>query len=122
MRLIRTVIADNSLRSVAALQALLSTWSACEVVGQAVTGQAALALIEVRQPDLALLDVEMPVLDGLAVTKSVKASWPSIKVVLLSADERYRRAADAAGADAFVGKVIAAERLLPMLRGLFITA
>jgi DNA-binding NarL/FixJ family response regulator len=115
MKRIRVVIADDSPHSLAALQALLATWAPCEVVGEAITGQAVLALIEERRPDLVLLDVIMPVPDGIAATRLIKAWWPGIKVVLLSIDERYRRAADAAGADAFVGKSVAAERLLPML-------
>lgn len=119
MRLIRVVIADDNPHALAALRALLDTWPACEVVGQAVTGRAALALIEERRPDLALLDVRMPVPDGLAATRLIKTRWPSVKVVLLSIDEAFRTDAGAAGADAFVAKAVAAERLLPTLGGLY---
>ena len=119
MRRIRAVIADDSPHALAALRALLATWPACEVVGQAVTGHAALALIEQQRPDLALLDVKMPVPDGLAATRLIKTRWPSVKVVLLSIDEAYRTEAGAAGADAFIGKALAAERLLPTLGGLY---
>ncbi len=118
MKRIRAVIADDRPRALAALRALLATWPACKVVGEAVTGQAALALIEEWRPDLVLLDVQMPVPDGLAATRIIKIHWPSTKVVLLSIDEGYRRSADAAGADAFVGKSVAAERLLPILNAL----
>lgn len=116
---IRAVIADDSPRSLAALRVLLASWPACEVVGEAITGQAALALIEQRQPDLALLDVRMPMIDGLMATRLIKARWPGITVIVLSIDERYRGEADAAGADAFVTKSVAAERLLPMLSSLY---
>jgi DNA-binding NarL/FixJ family response regulator len=119
MRRIRAVIADDSFRSLAALRALLATWPACEVVGEAATGQGALVLIEARRPDLALLDVRMQVPDGLAVTRVIKTRWPEVKVVLLSIDHTYRDQAEAAGADAFVGKGVAADRLLPMLGALF---
>jgi DNA-binding NarL/FixJ family response regulator len=118
MRRIRAVIADDSPRSLAALRALLAAWSACEVVGEAATGQGALALIEDRRPDLALLDVRMPAPDGLAITRVIKARWPEVKVVLLSLDDGYQDEAEVAGADAFVGKVAAADQLLPMLGAL----
>lgn len=118
MRRICAVIADDSPRSLGALRALLAAWPACEVVGEAATGQGALALIEDRRPDLALLDVRMPAPDGLAVTRAVKARWPEVKVVLLSLDDGYRDEAEAAGADAFVGKGVAADRLLPVLGAL----
>ncbi len=119
MRRIRAVIADDSPLSLAAMRALLATWPACEVVGEAVSGQTALALIEERRPDLALLDVQMPAPDGLAATRLVKARWPGVKVVLISIEERYRMEAEAAGAEAFVSKGVVAERLLPTLEALF---
>lgn len=115
---IRVVIADDSPHGLAALRALLVTWPACEVVGEAVSGQAALTLIEERLPDLALLDARMPVLDGLATTRLIKARWPAIKVIVISIDERYRGDADTAGADAFVAKSAVAERLLPLMGNL----
>jgi DNA-binding NarL/FixJ family response regulator len=118
MRRICAVIADDSPRSLAALRALLAAWPACEVVGAAATGQAALTLIAEWRPDLALLDVRMPAPDGLAVTRIIKASWPEIKVVLLSLDDGYRDEAEAAGADAFVGKGVAAKKLLSILGAL----
>lgn len=119
MRRIRAVIADDDPRSLEALRALLASWPACEVVGSAVTGQEALSQVVRQQPDLALLDVQMPLIDGLLVTRCIKDLWPSVKVIVLSIDERYRMAAEAAGADAFVTKTMAAERLLSTMGSLF---
>lgn len=118
MRRICAVIADDSPHSLAALRMLLAVWPACVVVGEAATGQAALTLIDEQRPDLALLDVQMPAPDGLAMTRVIKARWPEVKVVLLSLDDGYRDEAEAAGADAFVGKGMAAEKLLPLLGAL----
>jgi DNA-binding NarL/FixJ family response regulator len=120
MRQIRAVIADDSPRSLEALRVLLASWPACEVVGEAATGRAALAQIVNQRPDLAILDVQMPSINGLMATRLIKSSWPNVKVILLSIDEQYRKEAEAAGADAFMAKTEAAERLLSMLSTLFL--
>src|SRR3954451_1672314 len=75
-------------------------------VAEAEDGRPALAAIEEDRPDVLLLDLNMPHMNGIEVTKVVKARWPEGRVVLVTSSDAAedRRAAEAAGIDAFVSK------------------
>lgn len=76
------------------------------VVGEACNGEEAIRLARSLQPDLVLMDVKMPVLDGLAATKQLLEQQPDCVVVILTIQDdcETRERARAAGADAFVAK------------------
>ena len=67
------------------------------------------------RPDLVLMDVRMPEIDGLEATAQIKAQWPQVHIVVLSMYVEHRGEALAAGADAFVGKGEAPGTLLDVL-------
>ena len=69
---VRVLIADDFARSRAGLRALLATWSEVEVVGEAADGREAVHRVTEYQPDVVLMDVRMPVMDGLAATRLIK--------------------------------------------------
>jgi DNA-binding NarL/FixJ family response regulator len=77
-----------------------------EVIGEAQDGRDAITQAQLLQPDVILMDLEMPGLDGYAATRSIKSSHPSILIVALSihADPACRQKVIQAGADAFVEK------------------
>jgi YesN/AraC family two-component response regulator len=68
----RILIADDDRHARAGLRALLGTYPACEIVGEAVNGQDVLEQIERCRPDAVLLDVWMPVLDGIQASRIIK--------------------------------------------------
>lgn len=109
---IRVMIADDRPRSRSGLRALLSGWPAVEVVCEATDGQEAVELVEQHQPDVVLMDVWMPVLDGLEATRLIKSKWPGVKVVVLTMHALYRAGALAAGANSFLLKGCPSEELL----------
>ena len=109
---IRTLIVDDCQRSRKGLSALLSTWPMVEVIGEASDGERAVRLIESHRPDVVLMDVQMPVLDGIQTTQIVKALWASVRVVILTMYASYNDMATAAGADAFLVKGCSDEELL----------
>ena len=88
------------------------------VVGEASTGEEALVLAHQLQPDIVLMDVEMPGMDGITTTQVLRSSIPQSTVVMLSIydDVHTRARARAAGAVGFVEKRGAIEALLAMIR------
>jgi CheY-like chemotaxis protein len=118
---IRVLLADDNVRSRNGLRALLGTVRLpppvadggdvhpetrpeVEVVGEAVDGREAVRQVTDCRPDVVLMDVRMPVMDGLAATRLIKNRWPGVKIVLLSLYAAYQAEALAAGADAFLVK------------------
>lgn len=108
----RVLIVDDRSQTRAGLKALLATAPPVQVVGEAADGREALRLIEVQQPDVVLMDASMPVMDGLAATRLVKAQWPAVRVIVLTIHTGLRTEALAAGADAFLVKGCPAGELL----------
>ena len=82
------------------------------LVGEASNGQEALAVVAEQQPDVVLMDIEMPVMGGLTATQAIKRQWPAVRVITISVNPKYRASAIAAGADAFLLKGAASDVLL----------
>ncbi|MCB0112604.1 MAG: response regulator transcription factor [Caldilineaceae bacterium] len=112
---IQTLIVDDSPRSRAGLRALLTTSPDVEVVAEASDGNEAVEQVAQHHPDVVLMDVRMPGMDGLAATRAIKKLWPQIRVVLLTMYDHYRQEAQAAGAEAYLIKGCSLDELLQAL-------
>jgi len=112
MKHIRVLIADDRLSSRNGLKALLVTQPGIEIVGEAADGQETIQFVEQCCPDVVLMDVRMPLIDGLEATRIIKDRWPEIKVIMLTMYSSYQAEALAAGADDFLVKGCTAEDLL----------
>ena len=115
----RILIADDDRHTRAGLRALLGTYPACEIVGEAVNGEDAIEQIERCRPDAVLLDVRMPVLDGLEAARRIKERRPEVAIVVLSMDSGQRSAALAAGAHAFISKAEGPDQVVKTLHALY---
>ena len=95
------------------LRTLLEAEGNFTVVGQAQTGREAVELAAKLRPDVILMDIAMPVLNGLEATRQIRAAHPSAKVLMLSAhsDDEYVERATAVGAVGFLEKQTSAEIL-----------
>ncbi|UXY13758.1 response regulator transcription factor [Chitiniphilus purpureus] len=102
----RLLIADDHELTRAGLRALLEGEPDLAVIAEAGDGRQAVALCERLQPDLALLDVRMPGLDGLTAAGEIRRRWPGIRVVIVTLYESpdYLEAALAAGAAGYLLK------------------
>jgi two-component system NarL family response regulator len=111
----RILIVDDLARARQSMKALIGTHPRVAALKEATNGREAIALAESWAPDAILMDVCMTEMDGLQATRTIKALWPHIKVIVLSMYGDYEAQALAAGADAFVNKGEPPARLLQAL-------
>jgi len=98
------MIVDDNPHARKALSALISAQEWVSVISEASNGEDAIRKIEQQNPDLILMDVEMPIMNGLEATKVIKSKWSQIKIIVLTMYADYREKAFNAGADAFLIK------------------
>jgi len=108
MDTIRIVVCDDHRLMLEAIRLALKDVGDIEIVGEAETGTAVLPLVREVDPDVVLLDIRLPGMDGLTVLARLREQYPRVKVVMLSAVEESDviEAALKAGATAFVTKQI----------------
>jgi DNA-binding NarL/FixJ family response regulator len=111
---VRVLIVDDDHLMRAGLQAVLSTDQTIEVVGEAADGRAGVERARALSPDLVLMDVRMPDLDGISATREILALSPELKVVILTTFEEddYVFGALSAGASGFLLKRTRPEELI----------
>jgi len=110
----RLLIVDDHALMRETTQVMLEGEPDLEVVGEAVNGQHALELCRQLRPDLVLMDVRMPEMDGLSATREIKKEMPAISILLVSAceSEDYRREAASVGATGYILKDAERHQLL----------
>jgi DNA-binding NarL/FixJ family response regulator len=115
---IKLVIADDQGMVRAGLRSLLEGESDIEVVGEAMDGRHALSVIRNTKPDVVLMDIRMPELDGLAATREAIAERPDLRVLVLTTFDldEYVFEALRAGASGFLLKDAPAEELADAVR------
>ena len=118
---VRVLVADDSTGVRELLVLLLNMETAFTVVGEARDGVAAVSLAESLQPDLVILDVSMPRLDGIEALPKVRAVCPESQVVIFTgdSDDAVEGEARAAGASAVIAKDMGAITLVKRLSALF---
>ncbi|MFD7341404.1 response regulator [Streptomyces violascens] len=118
--MIRVLLADDQLLVRAGFRALLDAQGDIEVVGEAADGEEALGLVRQLRPDIVLMDIRMPRLDGLAATRRITSEpdLAAVKVVMLTTFEldEYVFEAIRAGASGFLVKDTEPEELLRAVR------
>ncbi len=114
----RILLVDDSEEFLEAAERFLASEPDLEIVGKARSGEEALALIETTQPDLVLMDVAMPGMNGLEATRRIKGQTKAPKVVMLTLydNPEYRMVAAENGADGFVTKSEFTVHLRPLIR------
>ncbi|MDA1876307.1 response regulator [Bacillus toyonensis] len=115
---IRLCIVDDHSFIRESLHTILGGLEDIQVVGMAEDGERALELCERLKPDVVLMDLEMPNLDGIHATKMIKKKWPDIRVLILSTFQNTERAKEIIrnGADGYVLKSIDSRELAESIR------
>lgn len=114
----RVVVADDQPVVRIGFAAMIDAAPDLEVVGTAMNGEELLDLVAAQQPDVAVVDVRMPVLDGIAATAQLSTRFPDTKVLILTTFDLDEYVFDAlqAGASGFPLKDVTAERLAEGVR------
>ena len=118
MGAIRVMLVEDHALVLAGIRALLQNLPGIQVVAETGDGQAALRLLLSQRPDVAMLDISLPGLNGLEVTARVKRECPAVKVIILSmhANEEYVKQAFRAGAVGYLLKDSAVAELEQAVR------
>lgn len=116
--MIRLLLVDDQSLFREGLTTLLSIWDDIEVVGQAENGQDALEQVAALSPDVVLMDLRMPVLDGVAATQRITARYPESKVIVLTTFDTDEMIFDGlrAGAVGFLLKDVKSDKLVEAIR------
>jgi DNA-binding NarL/FixJ family response regulator len=115
---VRVVLVDDEAMVRVGLRMVLTAEADIEVVGEAADGGSAVEVVEATEPDVVLMDVRMPDVDGIEGARRVLARCPGVKVVVLTTfdEDEYVEAALRAGVSGFLLKVAPPERLIDAVR------
>jgi len=121
MNKIRVLLADDHTILRDGIRALLDDQADIEVIGEAGDGQATVKMTAQLQPDVVVMDIAMPLLNGLEATRQIQRDYPQVKVLILTMheNEEYIRQVLAAGALGYVLKDAAARDLLGAIRAVY---
>lgn len=114
----RIVIADDQALFREGLRTLLSIRPDMEVVGEAADGDEAVALVETLRPNVVLMDLRMPKVDGIQATARIRAGWPDIPILVLTTfdDDANLFGALKAGAAGYLLKDVSSETLISAIQ------
>ncbi len=115
---IRVVIVDDVSETRENVRKLLQFESDVDVVGLARTGKEAIQISQELNPDVVLMDINMPDMDGISATEAIRSKQPTVQVVILSvqSDQNYMRRAMLAGARDFLTKPPMGDELISAIR------
>lgn len=116
--MIRVLVADDHVVIRSGLEQLLSTVDDIELIGLVSDGASAVSAALAERPDLVLMDLSMPVMDGIEATRQIHAARPDVHVVVLTSFSDNRRIVEAlrAGASGYLLKHASADELLSGIR------
>jgi NarL family two-component system response regulator LiaR len=116
---IKVLLVDDHLVVRSGLAAVLMSYDGLSLVGEANNGQEAISLCEKDPPDVVLMDIQMPVMDGVEATKVIHAKWPDIRVIVLTSykEKDMVEGALKAGAMSYLIKNVSAQELVESIQG-----
>lgn len=121
MERIRVIIADDLEDTRRSLKIMLSFSKDIEVIGEAKDGEETLAMVERLKPDVLVLDINMPKVDGISVLKTITKRFPEVKIVAISfqSDKEYERALKKFGASYYLVKPFTISQLIEAIKRAF---
>jgi DNA-binding NarL/FixJ family response regulator len=121
INMIKVMIVDDLARVRLSLRSVLELMVELRIVGEAANGFEAVQMAKELKPDIVLMDLEMPGMDGFEATRQIKGRHQTIGVVALSihSDRDVRQQAERAGVDAFIEKGVGFDTLFSTIRQVY---
>ena len=117
---INLVLADDHDRLRSSLSEFLNSCGGLQVVGTAANGNEAIDLCGQLNPDVVLMDIRMPGMDGIAATETIHQRYPHIQIIALTSGVRAdAEAAVAAGASGYIFKSVSVYEIVDMIREIY---
>jgi NarL family two-component system response regulator LiaR len=115
---IRVLLVDDHMVVRSGLSTVLAVYDDLQLIGEGGDGEEAVRLCERLQPDVVLMDLVMPKVDGVTATKTIKERWPRIQIIALTSfkEKEYVEGALKAGASGYLLKNVSAEELVAAIR------
>ena len=115
---IRVIIVDDQAIVRSGLGAFVMAFDELNLVGEASNGEEAIQLCKLVQPDVVLMDLKMPIMDGITATRQIRQLWSDVQVLVLTSfkDQSNIQAALDAGARGYLSKDITAKELVDAIR------
>ena len=117
-KVVTVLIADDQTLFREGLKDLLEDEKGIKVVGEAKTGPEAIEMVRKLRPDVVLMDIKIPEMDGITATRIIREKFPKTNVIILSSyeDEAHVTEAISAGANAYLSKMLPASELVNALK------
>ncbi len=117
-KIVKVLIADDQTLFREGIKDVLTGEKWISVVGEAADGEEAVALAKKLKPDVVLMDIKLPKMDGITATKNIKKTEPNINILMLSSFEDEAHVMDAvqAGANGYLSKMLPAAELVNSIR------
>ena len=117
----KLLLVDDDLDVLNSLEILLSSERSFDVVGKAENGEKALVLFGRLRPDIVLMDIRMPVMNGIETTAAIKKRWSDVKIIMLTTFKDFRHIHQAlhAGAIGYLLKTDPVEKLVETIKAVY---
>jgi len=116
--MIKVLIVDDQALIREGLSLMLSLYDEIQIVGQATNGEEALNFLKKEKADVILMDIRMPIMDGVEATKLIKDSYPNVKIIILTTfnEDEYILKGLKNGADGYILKDISSKELVDTIK------
>lgn len=121
MSLIKIMIVEDHSVTLKGTKLFLSHSPELEVIGEATTAKNLISLLEIEEPDIILVDISLPDMDGIQLTKKIKSNHPKIKIIIFSASSEKETVIDSfkVGANGYLSKKNSMEEMIFAIKKVF---
>ncbi|MCF6462562.1 response regulator transcription factor [Clostridium sp. Cult1] len=119
--MIKVLIVDDQALIREGLNMMLNLYGEIKIVGEAINGQEAIEVIEEKEVDVILMDIRMPLMDGVEATRIVKEKYPHIKIIILTTfnEDEYIFQGLNNGADGYILKDVSSKELVNSIKSVY---